>query len=545
MRKALIVLAAITVLGTLPPPALAQAPAPKVTINGLVDFVATVYNNWPQLDVTDGGRDRGTYSRERGVFTLTGEVGKTKGVWAIELDFTNGSGQFTNASGGSSARDIGVTQVGTSANFDLDTDVSGAVETKWLYLETPVTGPGSIMPFIPVPTIGRFGGQPGRGHEYKTGIIFGGDFPGATFETTWAPNVRSTLTYAQIGEALDKVIAPTQREAFAFLASVEMDVFKGLTVKPTYTFADYEGGNCGTGNNLGTEAKNGFNTNSCGTSASPTVATQTNATAQHLETRRHTLGFDVRYTSGPFSFAPTFLYQWGTQEINPVVRGNSIRHDVDIRSWILDVLGGFRTGPLNLEARFFWTPGMGAEHRVANGADIRYYQPINSGFGYMAGWSEIQTSGIDYARQLLAGARGLGLGTSPSFDKYGRIWLGFAADYALTTALTLKGLVNVSWTDENVDTSGVLAVDGITSPRLRGRQDEENFLGTELNLGLTYRFAPNVALDLIGAYMWLGDAYAHARVAAGGGCRDRVETGSPACSVDDVWKIVSRVRLTF
>src|SRR5438094_913553 len=130
-------------------PGFAQAPAPTVTINGLVDFVTTAYRNWSQFngapgapDPTTGGKP-GWSSRERGVFTLTGEVVRVKGVWAIELDFTNGAGNFNASSQPGSLNTVGKAQTGTSANFDLDTDVQGALETKWLYLETPVTGPGS------------------------------------------------------------------------------------------------------------------------------------------------------------------------------------------------------------------------------------------------------------------------------------------------------------------------------------------------------------------------------------------------------------------
>src|SRR5687767_624634 len=276
----------------------AQMPAPKVTINGLIDFSTTMYKNWSHsgcpagCDVTDGGKDHGWYSRERGVFTITGEVGRTKGVWAIELDAVNGFGTANPP--------------GNTNYFDLDTDVNnnfsntgGFFETKWLYLETPIMGPGSIMPFVPVSTILRAGAQPARGHEYKVGILFGGDFPGVTLESAWAPNLKSTLTYAQIGEGLDKVTAPNRatggnNEDWAILASVEFEVFKGLTIKPTYAYADYTCGNGGSGN-LGTEAKGGLNVNAaCGP-----------LTDRLFDTHRHTLGGDVRWAAGPFTVQPT------------------------------------------------------------------------------------------------------------------------------------------------------------------------------------------------------------------------------------------------
>jgi hypothetical protein len=182
----------------------------------------------------------------------------------------------------------------------MDTDLNsnaagtgGFFETKWLYLETPLMGPGSIMPFIPVATTMRAGAQPARGHEYKVGIHFGGDFPGVTLESMWAPNLKSTVTYAQIGEGLDRMTAPnraTNNEDFAILASVEMEIFKGLTVKPTYSYASYTCGNGQGSGNLGTEAKGGFNPNVCD-----------GLNNLKFDTRRHTLGGDLRWTAGPFT----------------------------------------------------------------------------------------------------------------------------------------------------------------------------------------------------------------------------------------------------
>lgn len=523
MRRVLAVaVTVVAVLGLMAPPVLAQAPAPKVTITGLLDFNTTISKNWVGLDPTSA-RDQEWYSRERGVFTVTGEVAKTKAVWALELDYTNGcvdasSGTSSTGSGGCSR-----THPGTSSSFDLDTDIAGTVETKWLYVETPFTGPGSLIPFIPVQSALRAGAQPARGHNYKNGILFSGDFPGVTVETTWAPNLRSTLTYAQIGEQLDQTSFAGATEDWAFLVSVEWDIFKGLTFKPTYAYADYYGGNPGAGT-LGTEAKNGFST----VSAPGTYP---------LRTTRHVIGGDVRWTVAGFTLQPTFLFQWGEQTVLPAVADG--QSEVDIRAWIFDMTAGYRIGPLNIEGRVMYTPGMEANECVTSaggcapgqrGEDIHYYQAINPGFGYMAGWTEIQTSGIEYNTAFLAGAPGVSLRQSPSYDKYGRIFIALATDYALTPALTLKGLVNASWTDEKVDTNGVLSSTGLTSPT----GGDDRYIGTELNLGFTYRFAPNVAFDMNGGYLFAGDAL-----------RNAATNGGPARDAHDVYKAVARVRFTF
>jgi hypothetical protein len=549
-----IILTACFIVGAAVGPTFAQTAAPKVTINGLVDFVTTAYKNAsyassqtgqspPEMDPT-WDKDKGWYSRERGVFTITGEVGRVKGVWAVELDFTNGAGNFNASSQPGSLTTVGVASNGTSANFDLDTDVQGAVETKWLYLEAPVTGPGSLLPFIPFTTIGRFGGQPARGHDYKPGVLLSGDIPGVALETRWAPNVRSTVTFVQISEQLDRFIAPNQKDSWALVASLEWDVFKGLTIKPTFGYGSWDGGNCGT-SNLGTEGWGGYNSNSnCPTVVAGTVA------APGLPGRRitrHYLGGDVRWAMGPFSFQPTFLYLIGSEEVPG--RGLPRYNDVDIRSFLLDTIAGFRAGPLLIEARLAYTPGVDANHDIQNGGGgtDRTYKPINSGFNYMNGWSEIWKSGIDYNAGFLTGRGGLTLRQSPSFDKYGRIFFALAADYSLTPSVTISGLTNVSWTDTAVDTKGTLAnatsltPSGITTAGNPFAGGKERYLGNEWVARLSYRFAPNVVFDFAASTLITGDALNSQR-AAPFNC---VTEGVPTCQSRNVYKGTMRVRVTF
>jgi hypothetical protein len=535
-QKFVFVLAAIALVGFLAPPVMAQAPAPKVTVTGLIQFAASISKNWNDVDVTNP-KDTLSYTRERGRFDIIGEIGKSKVVWGVELDFHNGFGTTS--------------QAGVSNNFDLDTDVAGVTENKWLYLEVPVTGAGSMMPFIPVATMMRAGAQPAADHAYKLGILWSGDFPGVHLKTTWAPNLRTALTYAQIGEALDRntILAAAaanggrQTEDWAVLTSVEWDIFKGLTLKPTYTFARYEGGNSGTAL-LGTQAKDGFNlTTAAGGTGGSTGAPR-------LWTRRHTFGADLRWASGPFSFQPTFLWQIGDQEI-PINLGRPNKTSVDIRSWIVDLTGGWRIGPFNLTGRFAWTPGMEARHHVTNGSDINYYEPINPGFVYMVGWSEIQTSGIEYNNSLMAGCGGCVLRQSPSYDKYGRIFYGIRGDYQFTPALNLYSFLNFSWTDTDVDTQSVRGANGLaqtstgTGNPQRGRED---YIGTEWALGATYRFAPGVTLDMIFAYMWTGEALNMQRSSPAqvGVCTNGTAAGT-ACihEAEDVYKAVARFSVAF
>jgi hypothetical protein len=507
----------------------AAAPVPRVTANALIDVVATYYRNLSGLDITNS-RDKGWYSRERGLVTLTGEVGKTKGVLSLEHDFINGHVCCSFPLGPTAG-----------ASLDAETDEKAQSEVKWLYLETPITGPGALMGFVPVDTIGRFGAQPARGHDYKPGILFSGDFAGANFETIWAPTVRSRLTYASLGARLDPVVNGGGLDNYAYLASVEADLVKGFTIKPTFAWAHYRGGSEARGN-FGTFARGGFNPNVFGPTAPASNPSQTNKIEN-----RYTLGGDVRWTSGPWTFQPTFLYQWGTQEVDPA-RTNG-KAAVDERSWIVDVTLGRRSGPLNLEARFLWTPGMKATQCVQRiegvcdgGSTIRYFQPINSGtILYFAGWSEIEAAGIDYESPLHnGGVNSMTLGGNPSYDKYGRIIVAGAADYTVTPALVVHMTSVAQWTDTAVDTHGVrnVLVSNLVDPTIgsitpTGRGDAR-YLGTEVDLGFTYRFAPNVAFDMVGAALFVGPARDGAR-----------SVGDTRHGAQDVYKASTRVRVTW
>jgi len=579
MRKVGAALFFIAALGMLAPPVFAQAPAPapapKVTINGLVDFVITAYRNWSGGNLTTADptntQDKGWVSRERGVFTITGEVGRSKGVWAVELDFTNGAGVLGSSGSAFNGGLNGNSFSGTSANFDMDIDVASVVETKWLYIETLATGEGSFLPWIPFQSTLMVGGQPWRGHDYKTGIMLSGDGPGGTLRTNWTPDIRSTLSYVMVGAKLDPTVAPGAANNWAVAASLEADIFKGFTIKPTFTYASYFGGNCGT-NNLGTYAYGGYQPNQCNTTTSLSGAGTTTPiiSGSPLGTERYTIGGDLRWTVGGFSLQPTLYYQWGTGQsyrgnINPLTGvpnpgpcppgATCGKRENDINAFIIDTIAGYRIGPLNLQARMMYTPGQAAQHQVNNGADINAFRQINSGFGYFAGWTDIQTGGIDYITSFLVGStEGLVLRSSPSYDKYGRILLAGAVDYSVTPQLVFTGLANIAWTDKKVNTNSLFSSIGLipcpatpstafgataTSPGCTSNgRGTEQFFGTEGALGMTYRFAPNIALDLVGSYLWTGSALDNAGRVGG-------PIGSSVREADDVYKFTSRLRFTY
>src|SRR4029077_19371573 len=245
-----VLMLALALVALAAPMAFAQAPAPKVTINGLIDNVTSYSQN---IDNFNGGifnrHDSMWYGRTRGRFDIIGEIGKAKGVLGLELDeaygqtgssesnFTNGGG----ATGRAVAPAVG-SSFGTDGSFGLNTDVRGELEIKWLYVEFPV-------PFIPVPTIARVGAQPfGSLANYKLATYATGDFSGVSATSQITPNVKLVGTYVQVEENLVGTGSKTnlagpfgvsstenRGDDYAFIFAPEITPFKGLDIKPMFS----------------------------------------------------------------------------------------------------------------------------------------------------------------------------------------------------------------------------------------------------------------------------------------------------------------------
>jgi hypothetical protein len=57
---------------------------------------------------------------------------------------------------------------------------------------------------------------------------------------------------------------------------------------------------------------------------------------------------------------------------------------------------------------------------------------------------------------------------------------------------------------------------------------------------MTYRFAPNIALDLVGSYLWAGDAFNNQGRAGQG-----TAIGTSVREAQDAYKVSTRLRFTY
>src|SRR5206468_12140880 len=157
--------------------------------------------------------DNEWYARTRFRPGMEFAVGRVKAVLGLEIDLMYGQagatdggfpGNNTGFPGGppSAGTPTGGTKVNTNGDLDLNTDVGGMIEIKWIYTEFPLTGTDSLLPFIPVETMARAGGQPfGRLANYKI-VYANGDFAGVSAVTTFTPTLTTNLAYAIIEDEL-------------------------------------------------------------------------------------------------------------------------------------------------------------------------------------------------------------------------------------------------------------------------------------------------------------------------------------------------------
>jgi hypothetical protein len=485
----------------LAPDAFAQAPAAKVTITGLVDNVTSYTKNLSIVDLNVSREgDSEWYARTRVRPDITAELGTTKFVLGLEIDHTWGQTGATDVTAPN--------RFGTTHSLDLNTDAIPGIEVKWAYTEFGIPG----MPFA---TRVRLGAQPWAA-TYKVSSLATGDFGGVHLMSTLAPPVKLNLTYAQVEEEStgprDGFI---RGEDWAMIASVEITPFKGLDIRPIYSYFRGDGITSGASR----QGRGG-------------VANSAVFFPGNFIENRHTVGVDARFRGGPFSLDPTVFFQWGDREILTATG----KEDQDRRAWFVDVRGGFQAGPLLLEAAVIYTTGNDAGDDIAAGDKVRFYEPISTDTSFYSGWAEHWALGIDYFNILYATAAGLNPGVAIGYDKYGLFRVGARASYAVTPAFTVRAAATGNWTAEKVDTDGAITAAGGVTPVNSG---DSRYLGTEVDLGFQWRLAPGLALDVVGAYTWTGEALESAlAVGSNGVIRENDDRG-------DIKTVTARVRYTF
>src|SRR5438128_7526875 len=253
------------------------------------------------------------------------------------------------------------------------------------------------------------------------------------------------------------------------------------------------------------------------TNAAPVAGLATTAAGDATDHEdRHTVGLDARWRVGPFGLDPTISYQWGNYDTQ-AFRTNGTVGKVrgDASAWLFDVIGSFQLGPLLLEGRAVYSTGNKARDNLS--LSKRYYEPLDLDTGYWSGgWLGILGLGVDYFNG--GGGANQSMDTNIGYDRYGRAQFALRATYSITPALSVYGVAAPTWTAEQVDTNSGrppplnVANSALGCPARVAVADkgfvegDHRYIGTEVNGGFTWRFAPNTAFDLAGYYLAAGGA---------------------------------------
>ena len=525
MRRSLVTAVLALVILAIPVlPAFAQTPppAPKVTITGTFDQITSLGKN-----VYDGNfardNDREWYARTRFRPDFEFAVGRTRAVLGIELDLNYGQtgsndGGFPGNGTGQACGFAGGCKGGGAAGggLDINTDVAGLFEIKWIYTEFDLTGKDSLMPFIPVLTVARAGGQPfGTIANYKI-YYANGDFAGLDLYTTFTPDIKNHLAWVDVEDQLaggNRSTATTRTNRgkdWALIESPEFTPFKGLDLKPMISFFNADG------LTAGSSRRNAVNVRTVGGTMNGAGAVGGGAPAGDAANHesRWTAGFDGRWRVGAFGLDPTVAYQWGSYDTQAFRTNGSVGRVTGTQSaWLFDVIASYQLGPLLLEARGMYTTGNKARDNLSRSK--YYFEPLDLDTGYWNGWTGIWGLGVDYFNG--GGGANLGMATNIGYDRYGRGQFALRGTYSITPAWSVYGVVTPAWTAEKVDTdtgcpalSVATSATGCTSRVAVNSNSfakgDSNYLGTEINGGITWRFAPNTAFDLAAYYLFAGSA---------------------------------------
>jgi hypothetical protein len=514
---------AFVALAMLAPAAFAQPPAPKVTITGLFDQITSAGRNFYDGNYSRDG-DHEWYARTRFRPDFEFAVGRTKAVLGLELDLMWGQagsndGGFPGNVSGFAGGFSGGSKTGTNGALDTNTDVGGMIEIKWIYTEFDLTGKDSLMPFIPFLTVARLGGQPyGTIANYKV-YYANGDFAGVDMYSTFTPGIRNHLAFVVVEDNLAggnraAATARTNRgEDYAFIISPEFTPTKGLDLKPMFSWFHADG--------LTTTSarRNATNLRTIGGAMNAVGATGPSPAGDATNPEdRYTIGLDARWRIGPFGLDPTIAYQWGQYNTQAQRTNGTVgRVEGDASAWLADVIGSWQIGPLLLEARATYSPGNSARSDLSKSK--RYFEPLNLDTGFWGGgWLGILALGVDYFNG--GGGANQGMDTNVGYDRYGRAQFALRATYSITPALSVYGVVSPAWSAEKVDTdTGCPALNAATSSTgcasrvavggvgpASFADGDSQYIGTEINAGFTWRFAPNAAFDLAGYYLVAGSA---------------------------------------
>jgi len=195
------------------------------------------------------------------------------------------------------------------------------------------------------------------------------------------------------------------------------------------------------------------------------------------------IGVNADFTLGPASIWATGIYQGGSVDNNDTF--NPAGQDLDVSAYLFAVGASMPLGPVGLHGQFFYASG---DEKADD--DLEAFFGIGGGgAGWAYYWAEILGLGI-FDNQTPPGTPG---------GDVSNIW-------AVNLGATLKPIEKLSITGDIWYAQLVEDVVGATVGPTGSLSGGESDLGTEIDLVATYQLVEGLNLDLVGAYLFAGDA---------------------------------------
>ena len=182
-----------------------------------------------------------------------------------------------------------------------------------------------------------------------------------------------------------------------------------------------------------------------------------------------------------FDFGATGIFEFGD------AKTPGAAHDkLNYKGYLFDLFGGVNLGPANIHLKGIYASGNNKDD-LANGDMKAFVNPgVKDNIGASYYWAEIMGDGL-IDNQTPGGAPG---------DKISNVWIGnLGASYKVLPTLKFSADLWYAKHAEDVQVKSTTAAKKYTSD-----------LGTELDLVASYTIVDNLKIDLIGAYLWAGDA---------------------------------------
>ncbi|WP_218673750.1 hypothetical protein, partial [Candidatus Entotheonella palauensis] len=385
---------------------------------------------------------------------------------------------------------------GDGGGFDLGND-NNAFELKHLYVDLKI-------PTTPIRM--QVGGFSVNATSLKRCIVFCDDAGGIAVHGDWSPNFSTYTWFIVAEEELIEDGPDDVGEDFTIGTNFKVKVAKGIDIHFMAAYYGIDGpssdssslmiGSC-SGSREGGDGRADVDLNGDG---------DTNDAGETLvgnhcfdKDERYYFGIDAQLKFGAFTLKPSFIYMGGQRDL---VNGG----EVDLQSFLLDLRGKYSAGPLSVEGKFVYIPGNEANDPLdGSDDDLKYWQNISvTTVNRTVNWFELMGFNIDSTSAPSFGFNNSrAMRSAGTFDQFGLIHPAVKVDYNISKPLTLSAAVGAFLSAED---TGVPArfIDEI--PATYNWKGGNNYLGTEFDVVLTYRWFKGATVNVWFAYAATGEA---------------------------------------